>query len=421
MIGKSRHKNQDGPPSPRQAGPKPTGLPGTGIAFILCVTCWCGCVSTVRLPIHTIPTTSSGSQIDASAALSKCAVVPSTSGFMGKTSLSASHLRPGTWYGTGWSTVCLDSVPADVAAVLEKSRLFVRGFSVNDPAADLQMELTVNLGCATSGGSSALTMLLIVGTLDVWPFIGGPFPTAAKAELVCEIFPPGARSESRVYKSKITLDGWAPMYTITKKENDLATRALSAAVKNVVDQIIRDRQPLNQVAQASQLRRTSRPADVPRPAGREPELVALPPATWPLDNIAVADLTTYTLSPGEAKTLSETLHSALVDTRYFRVLSRSDMRAVLEAQMFSRSDVCDDSACLVEMGKILSVVRIVGGSLGKVGSTFSLSLRVVNVETGETEVTVNRQLKSESDQLLLLVGQAARELALKYSTTRKTP
>lgn len=134
--------------------------------------------------------------------------------------------------------------------------------------------------------------------------------------------------------------------------------------------------------------------------------------------MAIADLTAYTLSAGEAKTLTEKLHSALVDTKYFRILSRSDMKNVLEAQKFSRSNMCDDSQCLVEMGKLLSVSKIVGGSVGKVGNTFSLTLRLVNVETGETQITVARELKAEPDQLLQLIEEAGRELALKYSETR---
>lgn len=147
--------------------------------------------------------------------------------------------------------------------------------------------------------------------------------------------------------------------------------------------------------------------------------ISLPPVAWEVENIAVANLTAYTLSAGEAKTLTEKLHSALVDTKYFRVLSRSDMKDVLEAQKFSRSDYCDDTQCLVEMGKLLPVTKIVGGSVGKVGTTFSLSLRLVNVNTGETEAAATRQLKEEPDQLLQLVEDAGRELALKYGETKK--
>jgi len=155
------------------------------------------------------------------------------------------------------------------------------------------------------------------------------------------------------------------------------------------------------------------------PETRRVDSATLPKVNWPVENIAVVDLMAYALSQAEAKTLTEELQTALVETKYFNVLSRSDMKAVLDAQQFSRTDACDDSACLVEIGKILAVQMIVGGSIGKVGSTYSLAVRLVNVETGKTEITADRKLKAEPDELLDLVQEAAREVALKYAETKK--
>jgi len=143
--------------------------------------------------------------------------------------------------------------------------------------------------------------------------------------------------------------------------------------------------------------------------------IKLPPRTWQPGNIAVADLTAYTLSQGEAKTLTEKVHSTLVQTDYFTVLSRSDMKTVLEAQQFQRTGACDDTSCLVEMGKILSVQKIVGGTLGKVGATFSISLRLVDVETGKTEFTVDDEWKGEADAFLEFVQDTTKRLAAEYA------
>ncbi len=141
----------------------------------------------------------------------------------------------------------------------------------------------------------------------------------------------------------------------------------------------------------------------------------MPPISWTPENIAVADLIAYTLSANEVKTLSETLHAALTETRYFRILSRNDVAEVLKTQAYSRSEACDESQCLVQMGMLLSVGKIVGGSIGQVGRTYSLSLRLVDVETGESQITVTRKLRAEADDLLLLVEDAGRELAIKYA------
>jgi hypothetical protein len=153
---------------------------------------------------------------------------------------------------------------------------------------------------------------------------------------------------------------------------------------------------------------------------RQSKPVTLPKRTWPAVNIAVADITAYALSQGEAKTLTERVHSTLVSTDYFTVLSRSDMKAVLEAQRFQRTDACDDTACLVEMGKILSVQKIVGGTLGRVGSTYSVSLRFVDVETGKTEFSADDEWRGEADALLSLVQDTAKALAGEYARRKTT-
>ena len=148
-------------------------------------------------------------------------------------------------------------------------------------------------------------------------------------------------------------------------------------------------------------------------------LALLPPGSWTIENAAIADLTAHALSDVAAITLTEQLQSTLVDTKYFNIISRSDMKAVLDAQQFSRSDACDDSACLVEMGRILAVQKIIGGSIGLVGSTYTISIRLVDVETGKTEVATTQKLKAAPDELLDLIQVAGIELAAKYAETKK--
>ncbi|MDP3980104.1 MAG: CsgG/HfaB family protein [Chlamydiota bacterium] len=142
---------------------------------------------------------------------------------------------------------------------------------------------------------------------------------------------------------------------------------------------------------------------------------SLPEPKWLLENIAVAELMTETLVPEEARTLSEKLRTTMVKTEYFRVLSRNDMADILEEQNFQQSDLCDDSVCLIKMGKILAVQKIIGGAIGKVGKTFYLSLRLVNVETGEIELTSERKFIGENDELLDFIELVGKDLAREYA------
>lgn len=144
-------------------------------------------------------------------------------------------------------------------------------------------------------------------------------------------------------------------------------------------------------------------------------VVALSSPTWELENIAVADLKANALSKGEADTLSDKLRAALVQTHYFRVLSNRDMNEVLQQQNFQQSDYSDDTQRLVEMGRILAVQKIVGGSIGRVGLTFHLSIRMVNVETAEIEFTAERTFKGAADELINLIEDAGLDLCSQYA------
>ncbi len=236
-----------------------------------------GCSTVVRLPPNAITPVSADRRVDALASLSSCAVTPTTTAYGAKTSREAPRVRPGNWYQTGWSTVSLDHVPADVAEALRNCRLFVQGTTANARDADLVMDLGVQIGCATSGGATAFTFLMIVGTLDVYPFLGGAFPTAARAELVCQLAPADGTGPARIYRSQFDMKGWAPMYTVVRKENQLATQALQAALRDIVDQIANDQNDLNRIAHAVRLRRLpsqSIASTVPSPA---PAGIARPP------------------------------------------------------------------------------------------------------------------------------------------------
>jgi len=153
-----------------------------------------------------------------------------------------------------------------------------------------------------------------------------------------------------------------------------------------------------------------------------PEWALLRPAGH-LPVVAVADLTGFTLSAGEVSTHSEKVRSALASTDFFSLLSRRDTESVLSEQSFPRSGRCDDAQCLVEMGKLLSATTMVGGTIGRVGGRYSMSLRLVDVETAKTDVQVDRDATCTDEALLDGIRSLAEELAVRYAekTRQGTP
>jgi curli biogenesis system outer membrane secretion channel CsgG len=138
-------------------------------------------------------------------------------------------------------------------------------------------------------------------------------------------------------------------------------------------------------------------------------------------NVAVSDLTSSSLAAHEALTLSENLRNVLVESGYFAVISRGDMDSVLKEHSFQRSSACDDTGCLVEMGKLLAAQKMVGGMIGKVGETYSVTLRLVDVQTGRIEAVSTINLKRSPDELLDIIRNAGRALALKYHQANAIP
>lgn len=168
------------------------------------------------------------------------------------------------------------------------------------------------------------------------------------------------------------------------------------------------------------LARAAQPAiRAPAPAeASAPAEVRLPPPPGDRANIAVAELRSLALSADEVATLTESLRNALSETGFFNVLSSADMGAVMKHQELQRSGICDETQCLVEMGKILSVQQMVGGSVGKVGRMFSISLRLVDIETGSVVATASIDVLGEPEETLKAVRSAGKALVKNYTEKR---
>jgi hypothetical protein len=110
--------------------------------------------------------------------------------------------------------------------------------------------------------------------------------------------------------------------------------------------------------------------------------------------------------------ISDALANNLQKTGKFRVMERSQMDQILKEQNFQATGACDGSQCAVEIGKLVGLDRMVVGSIGQIGSTYSLNLRLVDVGTGEAIRTSTRTMQGSIDRVLTeMVPDAARELA----------
>jgi hypothetical protein len=103
-------------------------------------------------------------------------------------------------------------------------------------------------------------------------------------------------------------------------------------------------------------------------------------------HIAVIDLAGNNVSVDNCKVLTDRLRIELNSTKYYRVVERETMEQLLGEHGFHQSDYITTER-MVDAGRQIGVEKIVGGIISKVGNVYSVSARMISVETGEIEST----------------------------------
>ncbi|GAH71528.1 unnamed protein product, partial [marine sediment metagenome] len=118
-----------------------------------------------------------------------------------------------------------------------------------------------------------------------------------------------------------------------------------------------------------------------------------------IPSFAVLDLEGRGISPIEAVSLTDRLRSELVKTETVAVIERGQMEQILSEQDFQLLG-CTSDECAVEVGQLLSVTNMIAGSIGRVGSIYTLDVRIISVETGEITSSITRDYRGEVEGLL---------------------
>ena len=128
--------------------------------------------------------------------------------------------------------------------------------------------------------------------------------------------------------------------------------------------------------------------------------------------VAVNDLKAISISRSENAIISERVRSELINTGKYRVMERSQMDMILQEQGFQQSGACSDASCLVEVGQMLAVNQIITGSVGLIGDMYTITLKSVDVETGEIVSTATLDYHGDISGLLSEgVGRVVRKLS----------
>jgi len=115
--------------------------------------------------------------------------------------------------------------------------------------------------------------------------------------------------------------------------------------------------------------------------------------------IAIIDFEGLGVSQQEARSLSQRLTSEMIKLEVYQVLERSEMKRLLDEQKLQSSG-CVSTQCAVDIGKMLGAKYMVVGSVNKVGRTFSIDARMIDVETSESYTSALYDYTGEIDLLL---------------------
>ena len=126
--------------------------------------------------------------------------------------------------------------------------------------------------------------------------------------------------------------------------------------------------------------------------------------------LAVLDLQGKGVDRGTVETLSEVVTVSLKKLGVFDIISRSDIQQMLNFEESKQLVGCTASSeCMAEVGGALGVARLVSGSVGKVGSSFVITLTLVDTKTARVIERESRTADTE-EKLLAEVDGAARFL-----------
>lgn len=126
-------------------------------------------------------------------------------------------------------------------------------------------------------------------------------------------------------------------------------------------------------------------------------------------SIAVASLDAKGAPSELADAVTDLLTSEIIATGEFQVVERGQIKKILSEQALQQSGLLEPEGASAA-GKLLSVQRILVGSVAQFDFGKVVTIRLVNVETGKVEVS-DRQVAESDRKLLSAVSHLALNLA----------
>jgi TolB-like protein len=136
-----------------------------------------------------------------------------------------------------------------------------------------------------------------------------------------------------------------------------------------------------------------------RAADKAPRPAAAPAVT----SVAVFNLETQAgLTDGVAKLMTEHVAALLRESSAFgRVVASADLASLVDLERQKQMANCANDSCMAELAGALGVDFLVTGSIGKLGDSYLLNIKLLDVKRAVTKGSVSERFTGKSEEALL--------------------
>ncbi|MBN1999607.1 hypothetical protein JW935_18780 [candidate division KSB1 bacterium] len=128
--------------------------------------------------------------------------------------------------------------------------------------------------------------------------------------------------------------------------------------------------------------------------------------------IAVLNFEAKNVGQETADAVADILSTELFNTNRFRVIERTAIAQLLQEHQLQMTGVTDMSQA-AELGKVLNAEKIMIGSVSRLGQTYIINTRLVDVQTGALELAQNTKSENGEEGLPAAIGELARVISQK--------
>jgi hypothetical protein len=117
-----------------------------------------------------------------------------------------------------------------------------------------------------------------------------------------------------------------------------------------------------------------------------PLVLAAPQSPDAISTVAVLDFEPRGINALEAQTLTDLFATEIKNTGRAVLVDRSQMTKVMQEQGYEQAG-CTSEECAAEVGALLGVEFMINGAIEKLGDTYTIDVKIFNVQTGTAERT----------------------------------